>query len=145
MASTNSTVDDSAAYVLAVNFQSIRLTDEQFYRLCHDNPELRMELTAKGGLVVMSPTGAKTGWRNSKLNQRLANWADKISSNRSFTRHPGKTLPGQDLSRLTLWPAHTPGVRLCSSSLPSSTSTAISRISAARSRSHSASSRTRRR
>ena len=77
MAGTSSALSDINAYQLAVDFRSLRLTDEQFYRLCRDNPELRKELTSDGGLLVMSPTGAKTGWRNSKLNQRLAKWADE--------------------------------------------------------------------
>lgn len=90
---TNSAVGDASPYQLAVDFRSIRLTDEQFYRLCRDNPELRMELTSEGGLVVTSPTGAKTGWRNSKLNQRLANWSDANGRGVAFDSNAGFTLP----------------------------------------------------
>ena len=93
MASTNSSTGAVNEYQLAVDFRSIRLTDEQFYRLCRDNPELRMELTSEGGLVVMSPTGAKTGWRNSKLNQRLANWADADGRGIAFDSNTGFELP----------------------------------------------------
>ncbi len=64
MPASNSSIGAVNDYQLAVDFRSIRLTDEQFYRLCQDNPELRMELTSDGGLVVLSPTGTKTGWRN---------------------------------------------------------------------------------
>lgn len=41
---------------LSVNLQSIHLTEEQFYRLCEDNPELRLELTARGELRTV-PNG----------------------------------------------------------------------------------------
>ena len=93
MAITNSSISEANDYQLAVDFRSIRLTDDQFYRLCSDNPQLRLELTSEGGLVVMSPTGAKTGWRNSKLNQRLANWADADGRGLSFDSNAGFTLP----------------------------------------------------
>jgi Uma2 family endonuclease len=93
MAATNPSIGAFDEFQLAVDFRSIRLTDEQFYRLCRDNPELRMELTSEGRLVVMSPTGAKTGWRNSKLTQRLANWADTNGRGVAFDSNSGFTLP----------------------------------------------------
>lgn len=93
MAATNPSPPDISTYQLDVDFRSLSLTDQQFYRLCRDNPELRMELTSEGGLVVMSPTGAKTGWRNSKLNQRLANWADSDGRGVAFDSNAGFTLP----------------------------------------------------
>lgn len=59
-----------------INVQAVQLTDEQFVLLCQENPELRLELTAQHELVIMPPTGSKTGWRNSRITQRLANWAE---------------------------------------------------------------------
>ena len=52
-----------------------------------------MELTSEGRLVVISPTGAKTSWRNSKLVQRLANWADANGRGVAFDSNAGFTLP----------------------------------------------------
>jgi Uma2 family endonuclease len=78
---------------LEVDFRSLSLTEEQFYQLCQDNPELQLELTASGELIVMSPTGSKTGWRNSKLNQRLANWSDQDGRGLCFDSNAGFTLP----------------------------------------------------
>jgi Uma2 family endonuclease len=88
-----STVEQNAPGSLMLNVQSVRLTDEQFYRLCQDNPDLRFELTAQRELVIMSPTGSKTGWRNSRINQRLANWTEKSGSGVSFDSSTGFTLP----------------------------------------------------
>jgi Uma2 family endonuclease len=51
------------------------LTGEDFDQLARDNPELRMELTATGELILMPPTGSKTGLLNSELNRQFANWA----------------------------------------------------------------------
>ncbi len=42
----------------------VNLTDEQFCQLCRDNPNIKLERTHKGELVVMPPTGWGTGNRN---------------------------------------------------------------------------------
>ncbi|PKB83341.1 MAG: hypothetical protein BZY88_02370 [SAR202 cluster bacterium Io17-Chloro-G9] len=79
--------------MLMLNVKSIRLTDKQYFGLCRDNPDLRFELTAKKELLVMPPTGSRTGWRNSKLNQRLANWAEENNTGLTFDSSTGFTLP----------------------------------------------------
>jgi Uma2 family endonuclease len=56
MAQTPSTIEHHAPGWLLLNVESVHLTDEQFYRLCQDNPDLRFELTAQRELVIMSPT-----------------------------------------------------------------------------------------
>ncbi|NEO46657.1 MAG: Uma2 family endonuclease, partial [Moorea sp. SIO4A3] len=40
---------------------TIKLTDEQFFQLCQDNRDLRLESTSKGELIIMPPTGWKSG------------------------------------------------------------------------------------
>jgi len=80
-------------YLLRLNLQALAMTDTQFARLCHDNPDMRLELTAQHTLVIMSPTGAKTGWRNSRLNQRLATWAEHDGTGLAFDSSTGFTLP----------------------------------------------------
>lgn len=50
---------------------TIELTDEQFFQLCQNNRDLRLERTAEGELIIMPPTGWGIGNRNSKLTQRL--------------------------------------------------------------------------
>ena len=69
------------------------LTGEDFDQLCRDNPELRMELTATGELILMSPTGSKTGLRNSELNRQFANWAKANRSGVVFDSSTLFTLP----------------------------------------------------
>jgi Uma2 family endonuclease len=85
--------DPDASGPLTLDVRSIGMTDAQFYRLCCDNPELRFELTARRELVIAAPTGSKTGWRNSKLNQRLANWAEQDGSGLAFDSSTGFSLP----------------------------------------------------
>ena len=93
MSQSSAVLDFNPPYLLQLNIQALDLTDAQFDRLCHDNPDLRLELTAQRTLVIMSPTGSKTGWRNSKLNQRLANWAEQDGTGLAFDSSTGFTLP----------------------------------------------------
>ena len=93
MAQIPSTIETSSPPCFRLNTQSVCLTDEQFYRLCQDNPDLRFELTVKRELLIMSPSGSKTGWRNSRVNQQLANWADENGEGLSFDSSAGFTLP----------------------------------------------------
>jgi len=78
---------------LTLNVSSAGLTDAQFYQLCADNPELRLELTAKRELLIMSPTGGKTGRRNARLTERLARWAEEDATGVTFDSSTGFTLP----------------------------------------------------
>ncbi|MGI8898157.1 MAG: Uma2 family endonuclease [Pyrinomonadaceae bacterium] len=87
------TAEPSAPAVLALKVQSVGLTDEQFEKLCQDNPDLRIELTSKGELIIMPPTGMKTGWRNSKITGRLLEWTEKDGSGLSFDSSTLFTLP----------------------------------------------------
>lgn len=84
-------VEDSIPVKLKV--QAAKLTDEQFALLCQENPELWLELTAQHELMIMPPTGSKTGWRNSRITQRLANWAETDGSVLVFDSSTGFTLP----------------------------------------------------
>jgi len=62
----------------------IDLTDEQFYDLCRANHELRFERTAEGEIIIMPPTGSRTGQRNFKLTQRFANWVEQDGTGVGF-------------------------------------------------------------
>ena len=77
---------------LALNLRALELSEAQFGRVAADNPELRLELTAEGELIVMPPTGVETGRRNSRITQRLLNWADGAGGV-VFDSSTGFTLP----------------------------------------------------
>ncbi|MEZ0607593.1 hypothetical protein ACAW74_03705 [Fibrella sp. WM1] len=47
--------------------EDIRLTDDEFYRFCQDNPSLRFERRKNGDIVLMSLTGGETANRNFAL------------------------------------------------------------------------------
>ena len=93
MAATHPVEQQGTEWSLHVDFSSIPLTSEQFYRLCSDNPELRMELTAERELILMSPTGAKTGYRNAELNYQLVGWAKADGSGITFDSSTVFALP----------------------------------------------------
>jgi len=79
--------------LIALNVQSVRLTDDQFEKLCWDNPDLRIELTSRGELIVMPPTSLLTGSRNSILTRRLAEWTESDGRGMSFDSSTLFTLP----------------------------------------------------
>lgn len=83
---------------------AIELTDEQFFQLCQNNRDLRLERTAEGELIIMPPTGWGSGNRNSRLTQRLGNWADTNGMGLAFDSSTGFKLPnGADRSPDASW------------------------------------------
>lgn len=86
--------EPSNVTALILNLSSaIDLTDEQFFQICVNNRDLRLERTAAGELIIMPPTGWKSGNRNSKLTQRLANWADVDGTGLVFDSSTGFKFP----------------------------------------------------
>lgn len=63
---------------------TIELTEDQFFQLCQNNRDLRLERTSEGELIIMPPTGWGSGNRNSRLTQRLGNWTDTDSTGLAF-------------------------------------------------------------
>ena len=78
---------------LTLNLQTIELTDEQFYQLCINNPDLRFERNANGDLLIMSPTGGETGNRNIEIAYQLQAWSRQNKSGLAFDSSTGFKLP----------------------------------------------------
>ena len=76
-----------------LNVQGVIVNDAQFNLLCQENPALRLELTAQKELVIMPPTGSKTGWRNSRFNSDLVVWAKQDGTGLVFDSSTLFTLP----------------------------------------------------
>ncbi|HXG92399.1 MAG TPA: Uma2 family endonuclease [Blastocatellia bacterium] len=93
MAQTPIAVDKTAPAEFVLNVQSVGLTEEQFLRLCRDNPEINFELSAEGELIIMPPTGMITGNRNSRLTRRVDEWAEKDGTGVAFDSSTLFTLP----------------------------------------------------
>lgn len=71
----------------------LKFTDEQFELLVAVNQELRLELTAEGELVIMSPTGGETGNRNFDLLGQLWFWNSQNNLGKAFDSSTGFKLP----------------------------------------------------
>jgi len=67
------TVDD--ALVLHLGAVAQRMTDDEFFQFCMLHPDLRIERTSEGDLIIMPPTGGDTGHRNFTLGGLFFNWA----------------------------------------------------------------------
>lgn len=81
---------------ITLNLNSIiKLTSEQFYQLCEENPELKLERNANGELIVMPPTGGETGRSNSKFNLQIGLWNEKTQLGEAFDSSTGFTLPNK--------------------------------------------------
>jgi Uma2 family endonuclease len=52
----------------------LNVTPEQFAALAHVNPELQLERTSAGVLIVNPPTGGETGKRNLSITTQLGIW-----------------------------------------------------------------------
>ena len=76
-----------------LNMKETQLTNEQFARLCQENPELRLELTAQKELVIMPPAGSETGLRNNEFSYALTVWTKSDGTGLAFDSSTGFTLP----------------------------------------------------
>jgi len=62
-------IDNVSFTKIVINAESVGLTPEQFFRLCSDNPDLQLELTARKEIVIMPPAPRGRGtadWRFSR-------------------------------------------------------------------------------
>jgi Uma2 family endonuclease len=61
------------------------LTDEQFYILCHANPEIQFERNAAGSLVINPLTGGEIGICNAELNTDFGIWNRRVKQGILFS------------------------------------------------------------
>jgi Uma2 family endonuclease len=81
---------------ITLNLNSIiKLTSEQFYQLCEENRDLKLERNANGELIAMPPTGGETGKTNSKFNLQIGLWNEQTELGEVFDSSTGFTLPNK--------------------------------------------------
>lgn len=68
---------------------NLQVTPKQFDLLSQANPDLRLELTKDGDLIVMPPTGGESGRRNGNLFARVWNWNDRTELGDVFDSSTG--------------------------------------------------------
>jgi Uma2 family endonuclease len=84
---------ETKPFLLDTHNITLRVTREEFEQLCQDNPDLRLELTAEGELIVMAPAGWESSERNLNLATDVAIWNRQTNIGRAFDSSGGFTLP----------------------------------------------------
>ncbi len=69
------------------------MTRDQFYDFCQANPNLRIERTTSGEVIIMPPAFSDTGNRNFNLAAHLWIWTEKDGTGLGFDSSAGFTLP----------------------------------------------------
>jgi Uma2 family endonuclease len=80
---------DQHPLLLNVRNAVLRVTPEHFDQLCIDNPDLRLELTKDGELIVMAPTGGESGRRNLNLAVEVGIWNRQTNLGEAFDSSTG--------------------------------------------------------
>jgi len=103
---------------LVLETTQVHLSDEQFYQLCLSNPDLTIERTAKGALIVMTPVGGEGGSYEADHIIDLGNWnrqtgLGKVFSSSTLFKLPngGDRSPDAAWIELSRWQALTPQQR----------------------------------
>jgi Uma2 family endonuclease len=82
----------------------LKSTEDLFYELCRQNPDLRLERTSDGEVIIMPPTGWETGNRNAEINRQLGNWSKQDGTGRIGESSTGFRLPnGADRAPDASW------------------------------------------
>ncbi len=79
---------------LKVDLKDVDLTDEQFYQLCINNPELNVERNSKEVLIIMAPVGGDSGSREADYIVDLGNWNRQSGLGKVFSSSTLFKLPG---------------------------------------------------
>jgi Uma2 family endonuclease len=105
--------------LLDVHRITLRLTSDEFEKLCQDNPDRSFELTATGELIVMPPVGGESGNSELELGADLAIWNRQTKLGKVFSSSTIFVLPnGAQRSpdaawvELSRWEALTPEQRV---------------------------------
>lgn len=72
---------------------TIQVTDDELEQISRANPNLKLERSPQGELIVMALTGGETGRRNSNLTGQLWFWNQQVELGESFDSSTGFRLP----------------------------------------------------
>lgn len=73
------------------------LTNDLLYEICQINRDMRIERNAQGDLIIMPPTGGKSGARNFNLTGIFSVWVRQDKSGVGFDSSTGFMLPNKAL------------------------------------------------
>ena len=86
--------------------RSRKLSYDDFFEMCRDNSDARIEMDKDGNIEIMASTGTETGVRNFELIGEFWTWAKKDATGQGFDSSTGFKLPNgakrsPDLSWMT--------------------------------------------
>ena len=73
--------------------EDLRMNDDEFFRFCQDNPDLKFERRKNGDIILMGQTGSETGANNSEINADFVLWNRKVKFGKVFDSSSGFRLP----------------------------------------------------
>ncbi len=93
--STTLTPIEQSSDALVLHFSPLlkKLSEDEFFEFCMLNKDLRIELTGAGDLIIMSPTGGKTGIRNFELIGSFWTWTKQDGTGKGFDSSTVFSLP----------------------------------------------------
>jgi len=68
-------------------------SEEEFFHFCQINRDLRIERTAKGEIIIMSPASGYSGFQSGEAFSQLKVWATKDGTGAAFDSSTGFLLP----------------------------------------------------
>jgi Uma2 family endonuclease len=89
MATVTSPKPSVDTLLLDVTNVKLTVTPEYFDQLCIDNPDLRLELTKDGELIVMAPAGGESSEKNGDLFGEVWYWNRQTDLGRVFDSSGG--------------------------------------------------------
>ncbi len=84
--------------------EQVQMTDEEFFNFCLANTDINIERNAQREIIILSPTGSRTGAVSLKIATQLEIWNEQSGSGIVFDSSTGFTLPdGSVLSPDASW------------------------------------------
>lgn len=79
-------VVDSSFLPIVLDFRSVleKISDDEFENFCRHNPDVQIELSKEGEIIIMPPTGGETGIRNFSLIFEFGKWMEKNQTGVGF-------------------------------------------------------------
>ena len=90
-----------------------RFSDREYLAFCRANPELKVERTAEGEIVIVAPASAESSYWEADVTRQLANWAEGDGRGKAFSPSAQFFLPdGSARSPDAAWISNAPLAQL---------------------------------
>ncbi len=66
------------------DYSGEKFSDAAYLAFCQANPNLRVERTAEGEILIVLPAGSESSYRNSKVTAQLDRWVEQDSEGKVF-------------------------------------------------------------